>query len=114
MLPGFNLSPETPASIAASKLVLIVDVGDDRYRGAWHHDREALGCFNGVAGDSHDVGPGTGQGVDLGKSAVHIVGLGRGHRLNGDGRSPPTGTFPTIRGESFDGRSSCSLPTRSD
>jgi hypothetical protein len=61
-----------------------VDVGDDRHRGAGDDPSQPLGRLLLVARAAHDVGPGSGQRVDLGQRAVDIGGLGDRHRLHGD------------------------------
>jgi len=67
-----------------SQSVLEVDVGDYRHRAAGNDLRQPLGGLHGVAGDPHQVGACSCQGIHLRQGAVHVMGLGGGHRLHGD------------------------------
>jgi len=62
-----------------------VDVGDDGDGDLGEDVLEGLGVFLLGDGDADDVGAGPGEGVDLGDSLVDFVGVGAGHRLDGDG-----------------------------
>jgi hypothetical protein len=68
------------------QLVLEVDVGDEGDGRAGDDAGQTLGRLLLVAGAADDVGPRPGQGVDLGQGPVDVGRLGRGHRLDGDGR----------------------------
>ncbi len=61
-----------------------VDVGHDRHGAAGDDAGQPLGGLALVARAAHDVGPGRGQGVDLGQRAFDVGRLGGGHRLHGD------------------------------
>jgi len=65
--------------------VLVVNVGDDRDGRTRHDLGEAFGGLHLVAGAAHDVATGGGEGVDLLQRALHVGGLGDGHRLHADG-----------------------------
>ena len=66
MLPGFKRSFATPASIAASAMLVVeVDVGDDRHRRALHDVRQARGVARILARDANDLAACHRQAVDL-------------------------------------------------
>ncbi len=64
-----------------------MDVGDDRHPGLGDDRRKRLRV--GLVGDGHpdDVRPLGGEGVDLDQGGGDVLGLGRGHRLDRDGRT---------------------------
>ena len=66
----------------------MVDVGDDRDRRSRHDLGQPFGRLLLVAGAADDVAAGGGEGVDLLQRAFDIGGLGDGHRLHRDRRTP--------------------------
>ena len=64
--------------------VLVVDVGDDRNRRAWHNLGEPLGRLRLVARAAHDVAASGRERIDLLQRALNVGRLGDGHRLHRD------------------------------
>ena len=87
ILPGLMRRQAAPALAASmARLVVEMDVGDDRHVHFAHDFGECRGAFLVGAGDAHDIDAGELGQADLRDGGLRVVGEGVGHGLHGDRR----------------------------
>ena len=81
-----------------SKLVVKVDIGDDRYLDLLHYLSQGVGCLHIGNGRPYDVTPHLLQLLNLAHRGLHVPGVRLGHGLDRNGRIASYGDIANLDG----------------